>query len=106
MKAPNTMSLFRTVLGTAGVATLFFAGCNPGTFVDLGDQAPVEAINRPDAFNRTGFGATVAAIEGLLANGEPSTRLAVGGGTDTGHLALRHLELRRHRHVPHLVVSL
>jgi hypothetical protein len=84
MKAPNTMSLFRTVLGTAGVATLAFAGCNPGTFVDLGDQAPVEAINRPDAFNRTGFGATVAAIEGLLANGEPSTRLAVGGGTDTG----------------------
>jgi hypothetical protein len=84
MKAPNTMSLFRTVLGTASVATFAFAGCNPGTFVDLGDQAPVEAINRPDAFNRTGFGATLAAIEGRLGNGELSTRLAVGGGTDTG----------------------
>jgi hypothetical protein len=84
MKAPNTMSLFRTVLGTAGVATLAFAGCNPGTFVDLGDEAPVVAFNRPDAFRRTGFGATVAAVEGLLRNGEPSTRLAVGGGADTG----------------------
>ncbi|MBP7685668.1 MAG: FG-GAP repeat protein [Deltaproteobacteria bacterium] len=84
MKAPNTMSIFRTVLGTAGVATLAFAGCTPSTFVDLGEQAPVEAINRPDAFRRTGFGATLAAVEGRLNNGEPSTRLAVGGGTDTG----------------------
>lgn len=84
MKAPNTMSFFRTVLGTAGVATLAIAGCNPGTFVDLSNQAPVEAINRPSAFRRTGFGATLAAVEGRLRNGEPSTRLAVGGGTDTG----------------------
>lgn len=84
MKAPNTMSLFRTVLGTAGVATLAFAGCNPGTFVDLGNQASVVAFSRPEAFRRTGFGATVAAVEGLLRNGEPSTRLAVGGGADTG----------------------
>lgn len=88
MKAPTHMSYFRTVfgtlLGTAGAATLAVAGCTPSTFVDLSDQAPVEAISRPSAFRRTGFGATLAAVEGRLRNGEPSTRLAVGGGTDTG----------------------
>ena len=88
MKAPTTMSFFRTALGTivgtAGAAAVAVTGCTPSTFVDLSDQAPVEALNRPDAFNRTGFGATLAAEEGQLGNGEPSTRLAVGGGTDTG----------------------
>jgi hypothetical protein len=88
MKVLTPMSFFRTafgsVLGTASAAAFAVAGCTPSTFVDLADEAPVEALNRPDAFNRSGFGATVAAVEGRLGNGEPSTRLAVGGGTDTG----------------------
>jgi hypothetical protein len=71
-------------LGTLGLTALAVAGCNPGTFVDLGNQAPVVAFGRPSNFRRTGFGANVAAVEGRLRNGELATRLAVGGGPDTG----------------------
>ena len=59
-------------------------GCNPGVFVDLEDGAPVVAFNKPSGFGRTTYGTTVAAIDGRLSNGAVATRVAVGGGTDTG----------------------
>ncbi|MCA9579199.1 MAG: integrin alpha [Polyangiales bacterium] len=71
-------------LGAASLVGATVAGCNPATFVDLADDAPVVALGRPDGFRRTGYGTTVASIEGPLGNGALATRLAVGGGPDTG----------------------
>ncbi|MCA9533180.1 MAG: FG-GAP repeat protein [Myxococcales bacterium] len=76
--------LLAPALCTVGTAAVVLSGCQPGAFLDLEDQAPVIALGRPAKFRRTGYGANVAAVEGRLRNGELATRLAVGGGPDTG----------------------
>lgn len=68
---------------TLATAAIVFAACNPRVFVDLEEDAPTVAINKPSTFDRQGFGATLAVVEGQLSNGADATRIAVGAGPDT-----------------------
>jgi hypothetical protein len=60
--------------------TLLLVGCNPGSFQDYLDSAPIRVSSAPDKFLAPNYGETVVALNGNLSGADVGRVVVSGGG--------------------------